>query len=683
MTRGASCYPRLFFCSDAAGTSLGGASACSPPSRRRRKRPAPAPVSPIPTPGGRAFKRRPRARAGKLYGGGLGSAATADFAAGGGALVAAGAHRRGPGDASGRAGWRIKTRSTARRVSFRMAARAAVTFGFGPCRWGELSAGTFHVTAFIVPDTPCVSCSLARAATLLYCVFLHRLAAGERTRLPRPFMTGCLLDARKTRAAACKVMGMRDSAVPPRSLRRNGRALLRRTPALSAAASPALAGAFRLEKEVMLGTADVPHCFDIARAREAGKDKRRGGRARGAKKYSAAMPESVRRSRRGARMPRSAAACWAEEASTRAAARSASGISRDRINLLPVDAAGARAHPACCAHQYAEGDVQHWYHPTGGETDKGVRTDCADDLLAPWAVCEYVRATADDSLCAETAPYLSPPLTRARAGTKRRRSPARPARCSTTATAPRRSCSGAVSESTVSLRMGGGDWNDGFDAMGESARRSVWLTWFASGVFPRFFRSAHETWRIGRGSLARPPRSARRRTRRGTPITICAGIMPTAPLGASGAACRIDSVAQSLPPFSPHADRDRVQMALTAALAGLRGRRRDGLSASTLRRSCRRSARRVCFDLRAGLSGKRRAVHPRGGGSRWRCIAPGGGRKRPRSRRTWRSRSPRRSTAREPFVLPADIAYAPGKERGARGGAGIRARQGGISDCLR
>ena len=80
---------------------------------------------------------------------------------------------------------------------------------------------------------------------------------------------------------------------------------------------------------------------------------------------------------------------------------------QDHVNLLWLDDEGCRRHIlACCAHQYKEGDVQHWWHPGPEDTDKGVRTRCSDDLLwLPWAVCEYADATGDLSVCGESAPF--------------------------------------------------------------------------------------------------------------------------------------------------------------------------------------------------------------------------------------------------------------------------------------
>ena len=60
-----------------------------------------------------------------------------------------------------------------------------------------------------------------------------------------------------------------------------------------------------------------------------------------------------------------------------------------------------------CAHQYTEGDVQHWWHPTQ-HGDRGVRTRCSDDLLwLPYTVCRYIEATGDRMLLQEKVPYLS------------------------------------------------------------------------------------------------------------------------------------------------------------------------------------------------------------------------------------------------------------------------------------
>ena len=145
---------------------------------------------------------------------------------------------------------------------------------------------------------------------------------------------------------------------------------------------------------------------------------------------------------------------------------------QDMLPLLYTEPETVRRHLLLCAsRQYLEGDVQHWWHPFGA----GVRTDIRDDLLfLPYVTARYVQVTGDESILMAHAPYLRSPVLQE--GEHDRYETAEETLETGTLL---EHCLRAIRYVKLSDRgipqMGGGDWNDGMDAVkGESA----WLGFF-------------------------------------------------------------------------------------------------------------------------------------------------------------------------------------------------------------
>ena len=153
---------------------------------------------------------------------------------------------------------------------------------------------------------------------------------------------------------------------------------------------------------------------------------------------------------------------------------------QDLLCCLHTQPEIARAHLLlCAAHQFPEGDVQHWWHPPC----TGVRTRISDDkLFLPYLTALYVQNTGDQSILSEQIPFLlSPPLKE-----NERDRYETPAISRHTATLLDH-CLLAIGSVILGPHgiplMGSGDWNDGMDKVeGES----VWLGFFLCLVYQQF-----------------------------------------------------------------------------------------------------------------------------------------------------------------------------------------------------
>jgi cyclic beta-1,2-glucan synthetase len=161
---------------------------------------------------------------------------------------------------------------------------------------------------------------------------------------------------------------------------------------------------------------------------------------------------------------------------------------QDSLAFLHVDPSIIRNQILInAAHQYQEGDVQHWWHE---ETHKGIRTRFSDDLLwLPYAVSRYLEQTEDLDILKQEVPFLYSDVL----------NEGELERYEDTVVSDEKGsllehCLRAIrhalkfGEHGIPL-MGIGDWNDGMSRIGAKGRgESVWLGWFLLDILKRFIR---------------------------------------------------------------------------------------------------------------------------------------------------------------------------------------------------
>lgn len=232
----------------------------------------------------------------------------------------------------------------------------------------------------------------------------------------------------------------------------------------------------------------------------------------------------------------------------------------------------------CCAHQFEEGDVQHWWHPEGtDQPERGVRTRITDDLLwLPYLVSRWIQMWGPEELLWEEVPYLRSPVL-SRQEPERYERPDRSGKSGTVY----EHCAGAielvlargVGEHGLCL-MGTGDWNDGMNKIGAKGwGESVWLTWFLSIVLKEWSLIADK---VGREADAeRYRRLAKHFVQQAERAWDGAWYLrgyddEGKPVGSRGnAECALDSVAQSFAAFAEDSDTLRCQQGVEAALKQL------------------------------------------------------------------------------------------------------------------
>ena len=250
---------------------------------------------------------------------------------------------------------------------------------------------------------------------------------------------------------------------------------------------------------------------------------------------------------------------------------------QDAAALLPVRPKLCRLQIyRCCAAQFSEGDVLHWWHPAAkaGAGKRGVRTRYSDDLFwLPLTVARYVLSTGDREMLTKQIAFLEAPPLEATEEERYFAAHAGKEKASVLEHAKRALEKGLQFGEHGLLKMGAGDWNDSFNQVGVKGKgESVWLSQFAAVVLDAFSALLEA---LGEGAdvyrtLAKNLREAVDRSAWDGDHYLRAYFDDRRKMGANLCEeCRIDSLTQSFAVFAKMPDKMRVQTALQTAYTAL------------------------------------------------------------------------------------------------------------------